>query len=83
MALVRDGGRLCSITSDAPPEQRAVRTANLYVAPNAVQLEELANLVAVGELELKPESVQLADAPDAFAPVTANATGGAKLVLSV
>jgi hypothetical protein len=77
MALVRDGGRLCSITSDAPHEQRAVWTANLYIAPNAVQLEELANLVATGELEREPEPVQLADAPDAFARVAGPVEPGA------
>jgi NADPH:quinone reductase-like Zn-dependent oxidoreductase len=82
LGRVRDGGRLCSITSDAPPEERAIRTANLYVAANAAQLEELAKRVAAGELELTLEPVQLAEAPEAFARVTANATGGSKLVLS-
>src|SRR5262249_30870328 len=31
LPLVRDGGRLCSLTSDAPPPQRGIRSTDLYV----------------------------------------------------
>jgi hypothetical protein len=44
--LVRDDGRLCSLTSDAPPPERGIRSSNLYVTPNSAQLEELAKLAA-------------------------------------
>jgi NADPH:quinone reductase-like Zn-dependent oxidoreductase len=52
IALLRDGGRLCSITSDAPAEERGIRTANLYVRPEAGQLAHLASLAAGGRIEL-------------------------------
>ena len=83
MTRIRDEGRLCSLTSDAPPEERGIRSQNLYVAPNAAQLAELANLVASGELTLQPEPVPLAEALAAFRRVTARTTGGAKVVLTL
>jgi NADPH:quinone reductase-like Zn-dependent oxidoreductase len=81
LRLVRDGGRLCSLTGDAPPEERAIRSENLYVAPDAGQLDALAHQVRRGELSLRPEPVELAQAPIAFRRVAARATGGVKLVL--
>jgi NADPH:quinone reductase-like Zn-dependent oxidoreductase len=82
IGLVRDGGRLCSLTSDAPPAERGIRSADLYVAPDAAQLAGLAELVAAGDLQLNPEPVALPDAPAAFARVMAGTTGGAKLVIT-
>ena len=35
LPLVRDGGRLCSLTSDAPAEERGITSSNLYVGPTA------------------------------------------------
>lgn len=83
MALVRDGGRLCSLTSDAPPGERGIRSTDLYVAANAEQLAHLAQLAAADDLQLNAEPVSLADAPAAFARVTAGTTSGAKLVVTV
>lgn len=61
--LVRDDGRLCSLTSDAPPPESGIRSSNLYVTPNSAQLEELAKLAAGGQLELQAEPVALGEGP--------------------
>ena len=42
MTLVVDGGRLATITSDAPPAERNIRVTNAYVSPNGAILEQLA-----------------------------------------
>ncbi|MEU0837817.1 NADP-dependent oxidoreductase [Streptomyces sp. NPDC005969] len=55
LPLVRDGGRLCSLTSDAPPEERGIASWDLYVEPNAAQLVQLAEQAAAGTLKLAPE----------------------------
>jgi NADPH:quinone reductase-like Zn-dependent oxidoreductase len=82
LALVRDGGRLCSLTGHAPPGDRGIESADLYVTPDAAQLAGLAGLVAAGELRLEVEPVALADAPGALERVAAGRAGGAKLVIS-
>lgn len=81
LPLVRDGGRLCSLTSDAPAPQRAITSTNLYVQPDAVQLAQLAQRLTEGTLHLTPEPVPLGEGPAAFARVTAGQTGGRKIVL--
>src|SRR3954451_23698989 len=82
IALVRDGGRLCSLTSDAPPAPRGIGSRDLYAARDAGQLAELARLAAAGQLELEPQPVTLHEAHAAFDRVTAGIAGGAKLVLA-
>src|SRR4051794_18725796 len=42
IGLLREGGRLCSITSDAPAAERNIISTNLYVRPDAGQLKQLA-----------------------------------------
>jgi hypothetical protein len=71
LPLVRDGGRLCSLTSDAPPPQRGITSANLYVRPDAAQLAPLAEQVGEGTLRLAPEPVPLREGPAAFTRVGA------------
>jgi NADPH:quinone reductase-like Zn-dependent oxidoreductase len=78
---VRDGGRLCSLTSDAPPPQRGITSTNLYVRPDATQLAQLAQRLSNGTLHLTPEPLPLRDAPAAFTRAAAGRTGGRKLVL--
>ena len=46
--LVRSGGRLCSITSDAPASTAELTTANLYVSPDATALAFLAVAALIG-----------------------------------
>jgi NADPH:quinone reductase-like Zn-dependent oxidoreductase len=78
---VRDGGRLCSLTSDAPAEKRGIVSANLYVRPDAAQLARLAGQVSEGTLQLTPEVHPLREGPAAFTRVAAGRAGGRKLLL--
>ncbi|MDT0469433.1 NADP-dependent oxidoreductase [Streptomyces gibsoniae] len=82
LPLVRDGGRLCSLTSDAPPEERGIKSWDLYVEPNAAQLVQLAEQTAAGTLKLAPEPLPLSEGPAAFARVVTGRAGGKKIVLT-
>ncbi|MGW1711315.1 NADP-dependent oxidoreductase [Streptomyces sp. NPDC002206] len=82
LPLVRDGGRLCSLTSDAPPEERGITSWDLYVEPNAAQLVQLAEQAAAGTLKLAPEPLALSEGPAAFARVVTGRAGGKKIVLT-
>jgi NADPH:quinone reductase-like Zn-dependent oxidoreductase len=81
LPLVRDGGRLCSLTSDAPPPERGITSTNLYVRPDAAQLARLAAQLNEGTLRLAPEPLPLREGPAAFARVAAGRAGGTKIVL--
>ncbi len=82
LPLVRDGGRLCSLTSDAPAEERGITSWDLYVEPNAAQLGQMAGQVADGTLKLAPEPLSLSEGPAAFAQVVSGRAGGKKIVLT-
>lgn len=82
LPLVRDDGRLCSLTSDAPPEERGITSWDLYVEPNAAQLVQLAEQAAAGTLKLAPEPLPLSEGPAAFARVVTGQAGGKKIVLT-
>ncbi|MFI6435224.1 NADP-dependent oxidoreductase [Streptomyces sp. NPDC050759] len=82
LPLVRDGGRLCSLTSDAPPAERGITSGDLYVEPNAAQLVQLAEQAAAGTLKQAPEALPLSEGPAAFARVVAGRAGGKKIVLT-
>jgi NADPH:quinone reductase-like Zn-dependent oxidoreductase len=81
LPLVRDGGRLCSLTSDAPAPQRGITSTNLYVRPDAAQLAQLAQRLSKGKLRLAPEPVPLHEGPAAFTRVADGRAGGRKIVL--
>ena len=81
LPLVRDGGRLCSITSDAPPPQRGITSTNLYVRPDAAQLAQLAQRLSQGTLHLTPQPLPLNDGPAAYTRAAAGRAGGKKIVL--
>jgi NADPH:quinone reductase-like Zn-dependent oxidoreductase len=81
LLLVRDGGRLCSLTSDAPAPQRAITSTDLYVRPDADQLARLAEQLGEGTLHLTPEPLPLREGPAAFTRVAAGRAGGRKIVL--
>jgi NADPH:quinone reductase-like Zn-dependent oxidoreductase len=81
LSLVRDGGRLCSLTSDAPAGERGIASTDLYVRPDAAQLAQLAGQVSAGTLQLTPEVHPLQEGPAVFARVAAGRAGGRKLVL--
>ncbi|MFF7756048.1 NADP-dependent oxidoreductase [Streptomyces sp. NPDC007971] len=82
LPMVRDGGRLCSLTSDAPAEERGITSWDLYVEPNAAQLVQLAEQAAAGTLKLAPEPLPLSEGPAAFARVVTGRAGGKKIVLT-
>ncbi|MEU2930481.1 NADP-dependent oxidoreductase [Streptomyces sp. NPDC007251] len=82
LPLVRDGGRLCSLNSDAPAEERGITSWDLYVEPNAAQLVQLAEQAAAGTLTLAPESLPLSEGPAAFDRVATGRAGGKKIVLT-
>jgi NADPH:quinone reductase-like Zn-dependent oxidoreductase len=82
MSLLLDGGRLCSITSDAPAGERNITTTNLYVRPDAGQLRRLAAEAAEGRLTLDTRAVRLQDAPPVAQQVTVGGSGTPKYVLT-
>jgi hypothetical protein len=81
LSLVRDGGRLCSLTSEAPAEKWGITSTNLYVRPDAAQLARLVKQVSEGTLQLMPEVHPLREAPAAFTRVATGRVGGNKLLL--
>jgi NADPH:quinone reductase-like Zn-dependent oxidoreductase len=75
---VADGGRLATITSDPPAEERGIAVSNVYVRPDGSQLRELATQFADGKLAVRVASTyRLADAALALAEATSGHAGGA------
>jgi NADPH:quinone reductase-like Zn-dependent oxidoreductase len=82
IASVRDGGRLLTLTGDAPGSERGIQTGDIYVQPNGAQLEQLAELVASGQLVIDAEAVSPQEAVAAFEGVSTSTTGGRKFVVT-
>jgi NADPH:quinone reductase-like Zn-dependent oxidoreductase len=83
MEAVADGGRLATITSDPPAEQRGVTVSNVYVRADGGQLRRLAERFAAGQLHIPLAGGRsLAQAAQALAQVTAGHAPGA-VVLSL
>jgi NADPH:quinone reductase-like Zn-dependent oxidoreductase len=75
---VRDGGRLATLTSDPPEQDRGITVSSVYVRPDAGQLGGLARLLAAGQLEISvATSYELLDAADALATAVSGRAGGA------
>ena len=75
---VAGGGRLATITSDPPGEQRGITVSSIYVRPDGNQLRELATRFADGQLEIPvADRYRLADAAQALAQVAGGHTAGA------
>ncbi len=75
---VAGGGRLATITSDPPGEQRGITVSSIYVRPNGNQLRALATRFADGQLEIPvAASYRLADAAQALAQVAGGHAAGA------
>jgi len=81
MKLVEDGGRLTSLTSDAPEPARGITTNNLYVVPDGAELARLAQLAAIGELSLEVSAVTVEEGPATEALVAAGRSRGVKFVI--
>jgi len=78
LPLVADGGRLTTITSDAPASERQIRVSNAYVSPNGAILEELAARFAQRGLAIPVAAVhRLSEARRALSEaVSGRAPGG-------
>lgn len=75
---VADGGRLATITSDAPPEERGIGMTTLYVRADGQQLRELAPLL--DQERFRPRvgaTFALEDAAGALAAAVKGRAGGA------
>lgn len=81
MELLVDGGRLCSITSDAPAPVRGITSVDLYVQPDGRALGELAELAAAGELRLDVQTTLVKDGITIADQVARGRSGGVKHVL--
>jgi NADPH:quinone reductase-like Zn-dependent oxidoreductase len=82
MKAVADGGRLATITTDPPREERGIAVSDVYVRPDGTQLSELAELLAQGALSVPIASIRpLEQAADALREVVAGADGA--IVLSL
>ncbi|HEY2270840.1 MAG TPA: NADP-dependent oxidoreductase [Streptosporangiaceae bacterium] len=78
MRAVADGGRLATITSDPPAEQRGITVSSIYVRADGTQLRKLAELLGDGQLEVPVAArYRLADAAQALAQATGGHAGGA------
>lgn len=75
---VRDGGRLATITSDPPPEERGIIVSSVYVRADGRQLERLVELLDTGAIDVDVHSVfGLAEAATALQTVVAGHGRGA------
>ena len=75
---VTDGGRLATITSDPPPQERAITVSNVYVRSDGGQLRDLAQLLAAGQLSISLAITRgLPDAAAALETVVSARAGGA------
>jgi NADPH:quinone reductase-like Zn-dependent oxidoreductase len=78
LRAVADGGRLATITSDAPAAERGIAVSNAYVRSDGDQLRSLAPLLANGQLPiLVAITYGLRDAAEALARVVSGRAGGA------
>lgn len=79
---VADGGRLATITSDPPSQQRGITVSSIYVRPDGNQLRRLAEQFGHGELEIPvAASYRLADAAGALAHAAGVHAAGAIVLM--
>jgi NADPH:quinone reductase-like Zn-dependent oxidoreductase len=75
---VRDGGRLATITSDPPNEDRGVAISSVIVQPDGPTLQAMADLLAAGKLDIfVTATYPLDDAASALARAVDGGGGGA------
>ena len=78
LEAVADGGRLATITSDPPSQQRGITISSIYVRADGNQLRNLASLLGGGQLDIPvAASYPLADAAEALAQATGGHAAGA------
>ena len=82
LSTLVDGGRLATITSDPPAEERGISVSTVYVRPDGTQLEHLAELLGKEQLAVAVGSVTpLAEAGAALAAVAAGRVSGAAVLV--
>jgi NADPH:quinone reductase-like Zn-dependent oxidoreductase len=75
---VRDGGRLATITSDPPNEERGIAISSVIVRADGPMLEAMAELLATGKLDISVAATYpLEDAASALARAVGGGGGGA------
>jgi NADPH:quinone reductase-like Zn-dependent oxidoreductase len=80
--LVRDNGRLITITSDPPADERQITIGNLYVRPDGPQLRAVVELIDTDTVAIEPGPVfPAAAAPEALAAALSG-TGGHPVTLT-
>jgi NADPH:quinone reductase-like Zn-dependent oxidoreductase len=78
---VRDGGRLATITSDPPGEERGIAVSAVIVRPDGQMLGEMAELLGAGKLEISVAATfGLSEAASALASTGAGLGGGVVLI---
>jgi NADPH:quinone reductase-like Zn-dependent oxidoreductase len=78
LRALADGGRLATITSDPPAEERGIAVSSVYVRPDGGQLRRLAPLLGDGQLSISVAiTYGLRDAAKALATVVSGSAGGA------
>jgi NADPH:quinone reductase-like Zn-dependent oxidoreductase len=78
---IRDGGRLVTLTSDPPSEERGIAVAALIVRPDGPMLGEMVELLAAGKLEIDVASTFRLDEAASALAATEAAHGGAVALL--
>jgi NADPH:quinone reductase-like Zn-dependent oxidoreductase len=82
IGAVRDGGRLVTITSDPPNEQRGIAVSSVIVRPDGAMLGAMAELLGARKLELSvAASFDLTDAAAALESALGGHHGGAVVLL--
>jgi NADPH:quinone reductase-like Zn-dependent oxidoreductase len=80
LRVVRDRGRLATITSDAPDPERGIGVDSFYVRPDAVQLEMASQELGAGRPEFTMgESFPLEQAAAALKRASAGVGGAVRL----
>src|SRR5919106_663493 len=79
---VRPGGRLATITSDPPSEDRGIAISSVIVRPDGPLLGEMAELLAAGTLDISVAAMfPLTDAAAALVTAVDGGGGGAVVLL--
>ena len=82
MRAVADGGRLVTITSDPPAEERGITVSSVYVRPDGDRLAVLAALLGDGSLTVPVGATyMLEDAAIALARAMSGSLGGAAVLM--
>jgi NADPH:quinone reductase-like Zn-dependent oxidoreductase len=81
ISTVRDGGRLATITSDPPDEERGIVVSSVYVRPDGAQLRTLSELLAGRRLEITVGSTLGIDDAGAALAMATHGRGGRAVVL--